>query len=61
MRQSLLIALALIGVAVVLLLIALPKAGEVVGFLRRDAAQVAYSMAIILLLVTGVTLTLFGP
>ena len=60
MRQSLLIALALVGVAVVLLLIALPRDGEVVGFLRRDAAQVTYSMAMVLLLVTGVTLALFG-
>jgi hypothetical protein len=52
------VGLGLIGLSVLMFLIALPRRGEVVGFLRRDGAQAAYMMALILILCIGITVSL---
>jgi hypothetical protein len=53
--------LAMIGVAVVLFVIAIPRRGEVVGFLRgRDGLQAFYAMGLLFLLAVGIVITLFN-
>jgi hypothetical protein len=53
------VGLGLIGASFLMLLIALPRRGEVVGFLRyRDAAQSLYMMVLILVLCLGIVVTL---
>jgi hypothetical protein len=50
------VGLGLLGASLVLFLAALPRRGEVVGFLRgRDGLQAAYMIALILLLCMGLT------
>jgi hypothetical protein len=53
------VGLGLIGASFLMLLIALPRRGEVVGFLRyRDGAQAVYMMVLILVLCLGIVVTL---
>lgn len=45
--------------AIIMFLLALPRQGQVVGFLRnRDSTQAVYMMTIILLLALGLVITL---
>ncbi len=54
MDPTLLLALVLIGTAILMFIIALPRKGVPVGFLRdRDGLQSAYAMLFVGLLVTG--------
>ena len=54
MDPTLLLAWVLIGTAVFMFVIALPRKGEPVGFLRnRDGLQSVYAMIFVGLLVTG--------
>jgi hypothetical protein len=53
------VGLGLIGASFLMFLIALPRRGEVVGFLRyRDGAQAFYMMALIIVLCLGIVVTL---
>jgi hypothetical protein len=55
MDPTLMVALVLIGAALLMFIVALPRRGEPVGFLRnRDWLQSAYAMIFVGLLVTGV-------
>jgi hypothetical protein len=55
MDPTLMVALVLIGTALLMFVIALPRKGEAVGFLRnRDWLQSVYAMIFVGLLVTGV-------
>lgn len=57
MDPTLMLALTLIGAAVLMFVVALPRKGEPVGFLRnRDGLQSAYAMIFVGLLVTGVAI-----
>ena len=47
------IGLVMLGAAILLFLIAVPRRGEVVWFLKRDGAQWAYTMIVIILIVWG--------
>jgi hypothetical protein len=48
----------LIGIAFIMFLLALPREGRVVGFLRRDSMQALYMMTIILLFALGLVISL---
>ena len=59
MNQGLLIGIGLFAAALLLFWIALPRQGQVVGFLRgRDGMQSFYMMVIILLVFTGLTIAI---
>ena len=59
MDRYFVVGLGMIGASFLMLLIALPRHGEVVGFLRhRDGAQFFYTMALILALSLGIVVTL---
>jgi hypothetical protein len=57
--NGMVIGLVLAALGVIMFLIALPRHGQVVGFLRgRDTAQALYMMTVILLLALGLIVTL---
>jgi hypothetical protein len=53
MPWGVMIGLVMLGAAILLFLIAVPRRGEVVWFLKRDGAQWAYTTTIIILVVWG--------
>jgi hypothetical protein len=56
MTFALLMGLAMVGVALFMFLVAIPRHGEVVGFLRdRSTLETAYTLVLLSLLVIGTT------
>jgi hypothetical protein len=59
--STVLVGLILIGLAVVMFLAAIPRPGEVVGFLRdKDNMQAAYALALVAMLFVGIVLIVLG-
>ena len=54
------IGLSMIGVAVAMFVLAHPRDGKVVHWLRRDNGQLAYVMTIVVLIGSGLAISLFG-
>jgi hypothetical protein len=54
------VGLSMIGIAVAMFVLAQPRDGEVVSWLRSDIRQLAYVMTIVLLLIVGFVISLFG-
>ena len=54
------IGLVMLGAAIMLFLIAVPRRGEVIWFLKGDGAQWAYTTTIIILVVWGGALIVSG-
>jgi hypothetical protein len=53
--------LILLGLAVVMFIAAIPRHGEVVGFLRgKENVQAAYALAFVAMLFVGIALIIFG-
>lgn len=56
MTTALLTGLAMVGLAIFLFVVAIPRKGEVVGFLRgRSGLEAAYTILLLCLLVVGGT------
>ena len=59
MTQSMITGLVLAALGIIMFALALPRQGQVVGFLRdRDGMQSFYMMVIILLVFTGLTIAI---
>ena len=56
----LLVGLSMIGVAVAMFVLAHPRDGRVVHWLRGDNRQMAYVMTIVVLMLVGLIISLFG-
>ena len=54
------VGVSMIGVAVVMFVLAKPRDGNVVPWLRSDNRQLAYVMTIVVLLLVGFVISLFG-
>jgi hypothetical protein len=54
------IGVAMIGMAVAMLVLARPRRGEVVHWLRTDNSQWVYVMTFVLLISVGFAISLFG-
>jgi Na+/H+ antiporter NhaA len=50
----------MLGVAIAMFVLARPRHGKVVQWLRSDNRQWAYGMAVVILIAVGFTLSLFG-
>jgi hypothetical protein len=50
----------MIGVAIAMFVLARPRHGKVVHWLRSDNKQWAYGMTVVILVAVGFTLSLFG-
>ena len=54
------VGLSMIGVAVAMFVLAQPRDGRVVHWLRSDNRQLAYVMTIVVLMLVGLIISLFG-
>jgi hypothetical protein len=51
----------MLAVGIAMLVLAMPRQGEVVAFLRRDSAQNFYAMLTVFMLMGGGVIAMFGP
>jgi hypothetical protein len=58
MTQSMTTGLVLVALGITMFVLALPRQGQVVGFLRRDSLQAIYMILIVFVLALGLIITL---